>query len=281
MKTTITAIILLLLCYSVSQAQQESLSEINRRLENPLTSLWSLTFQENFSILKGDQIDTEYANNFFFQPFLPIPIGSDFLFAARPVIPLVTNAILIPDSNNEIQRTGSKTGLGDIQLLSFLGPNRKDGIVWGAGATLKFPTATDDVLGEGKYQAGPAAMLFNMGKRWTVGLLAQHWWSYAGDSDRPKTNETNIQYVIRRQIPGAMSLGMGPTVAIDWEEDSGNQITLPVGLGLTKTVRIGKTPVKLRFEPQYSIIRPDDLGAEWNFRIQISPVIQSPFKRNN
>jgi len=60
-------------------------------------------------------------------------------------------------------------------------------------------------LGEGKYQAGPAAMLFNMGKRWTVGLLAQHWWSYAGDSNRPKTNETNIQYVIRRQIPGAMS----------------------------------------------------------------------------
>lgn len=112
-----------------------------------------------------------------------------------------------------------------------------------------------------------------------MGLLAQHWWSYAGDSSRPKTNETNIQYVIRRQIPGAMSLGMGPTVAIGWEEDSGNQITLPVGLGITKTVRIGKTPVKLRFEPQYSVVRPDDLGAEWNFRIQISPVIQSPFKK--
>jgi len=37
-------------------------------------------------------------------------------------------------------------------------------------------------------------------------------------------------------------------------------------------------PVKLRFEPQYSIIRPDDFGTAWNFRLQITPVIPSPFK---
>jgi len=73
---------------------------------------------------------------------------------------------------------------------------------------------------------------------------------------------------------------MGPTVAIDWEESSGKKITIPIGLGLTKTVRIGKTPVKLRLEPQYSVVRPDDLGTEWNIRIQISPVIQSPFTKN-
>jgi hypothetical protein len=75
-----------------------------------------------------------------------------------------------------------------------------------------------------------------------------------------------------------MSLGMGPTVVIDWEADSGNKLTLPIGLGITKTVRWGKVPIKLRFEPQYSVIRPDDFGTAWNFRIQITPVIPSPFK---
>jgi hypothetical protein len=55
-----------------------------------------------------------------------------------------------------------------------------------------------------------------------------------------------------------MSIGMGPTVVVDWEADSGNKLTLPIGLGITKTVRWGKVPVKLRFEPQYSIIRPDE-----------------------
>ena len=54
-------------------------------------------------------------------------------------------------------------------------------------------------------------------------------------------------------------------------------MTFPIGLGITKTVRLGGIPVKIRFEPQYSIIRPDDLGTSWNTRIQIAPVIASPF----
>ena len=45
----------------------------------------------------------------------------------------------------------------------------------------------------------------------------------------------------------------------------------------SKTIRIGKTPVKMRIEPQYSIIRPKDYGTAWNIRIQIAPVIRSPF----
>jgi hypothetical protein len=38
-------------------------------------------------------------------------------------------------------------------------------------------------------------------------------------------------------------------------------------------------PVKLRIEPQYSLIKPDDVGTTWNFRVQITPVISSPFQR--
>jgi hypothetical protein len=53
-----------------------SLDEISRKLENPLTKLWSLTVQENFSVDQGDQVDgTDVSNTLFFQPFLPIPLG--------------------------------------------------------------------------------------------------------------------------------------------------------------------------------------------------------------
>jgi hypothetical protein len=121
-------------------------------------------------------------------------------------------------------------------------------------------------------------MVLNMGKTWTTGFVMQHWWSFAGDDDRRDKNHTDFQYIIRRKIPGAMSIGMGPTVSIDWNADSGNQITFPIALGITKTVRLGKIPFKLRFEPQYALIKPDDVGASWNFRIQITPVIPSPFR---
>jgi len=255
-----------------------SLEELNRRVENPLTDIWSLTLQENLSLLEGDAIDgKEFQNLLFFQPFMPFPVGRDdsWMFTLRPVFPLVTNPVLDPAEPDGT--TGHKTGFGDMQLLALAGPNRSDGIVWGAGATFKFPTATDDALGADVWQAGPSAMLFHMGKPWVLGLLGQHWWSVAGDSDADSVSRTDIQYVLRRQLPGGWSVGMGPTVTIDWKAPSGEKVTFPVGLGVTRTVRWNGTPWKLRIEPQYSIIRPDELGVEWNLRIQVAPIINNPF----
>lgn len=256
-----------------------SLDEISRKLENPLTKLWSLTLQENFSIDQGDQVDgTDVSNTLFFQPFLPIPIGEKWMFTARPVFPLVTNSTMSP---GEDQRSAHKTGFGDIQMLSMIGPDSKDGFVYGLGVTLRFPTASDENLGQEKWQAGPAGMLFYMGRPWVTGVLVQHWESYAGDSDRDSVSQTDIQYVIRWGFGQGWSIGMGPTISVDWEADSGDKLTLPIGLGITKTVRIGKMPMKLRFEPQYSIVHPDDFGPVWNFRVQITPVIPNPFRRSD
>ncbi len=56
------------------------------------------------------------------------------------------------------------------------------------------------------------------------------------------------------------------------------QYTVPVGLGLTKTVRWDKMPIKSRLETRYSVIRPDDFGNEWVVRFQFTPVIPNPFK---
>jgi hypothetical protein len=214
------------------------LAEIDRQLNNPLTSLWSLTFQNNTSFYQGDTIDgTEYSNSFLFQPFMPFEVGASkrTMLTLRPVFPLVTQPVF--DTANPRESYEHMTGFGDMQLLLLAGPNSGKGLVWGAGATFKFPTATDDNLGNGKYQAGPAAMLFHMGKPWTVGLLAQHWSSFSGDDLRDSVSQTDIQYVIRRSIPGAMSIGMGPTISINWEKDSGDRVTFPIGLGITKTTR--------------------------------------------
>jgi len=53
------------------------LAEIGRQLNNPLTSLWSLTFQNNTELKTGNDIDgEEHSNNFFFQPFLSFHVGS-------------------------------------------------------------------------------------------------------------------------------------------------------------------------------------------------------------
>ena len=53
-----------------------------------------------------------------------------------------------------------ENGLSDITYQGFLSPANPGALIWGAGATLQLPTASNDLLGQGKYQAGPAAMLF-------------------------------------------------------------------------------------------------------------------------
>ena len=72
---------------------------------------------------------------------------------------------------------------------------------------------------------------------------------------------------------------MGPTISIDWNARDEDRLTLPVGLGLTKTVRVGKLPIKLRAEAQYAIVRPKTFGYEWRFIFRIAPVIPSPFNK--
>jgi len=255
------------------------LAELDRQLNNPLTNIWSLTFQNNTSAKTGNDVEgTEYTNNLFFQPFMPFEVGSakQAMLTLRPVFPLVTQAV--PDASSTRGPDDIETSLGDIQLLTLAGPNIGSGFVWGAGATFKFPTASKDSAGQGKYQVGPAVMVFQMGKPWVYGILAQHWTSVAGDSDRADTKQTDLQYVIRKSIPNAMSIGMGPTIIYNWEEEPDNRLTFPIGLGITKTTRWSNTPVKLRLEVHYSVIKPEDYGTEWNIRFQITPIINNPFK---
>jgi len=274
--------VVLLLVASLTGAQEidepgelPSLEEIDRQLNNPLSKTWALTFQDNISTKEGDLVNGSATGNLlFFQPLLPVPISKKYIFSGRPVFPLVTSP-KVDVSTGETD--GHTTGFGDLQLMTLVGPDKADGWVWGVGATFKFPTASDPLHGQGKYQAGPAAMLINMDRPWIWGFLVQHWSSFAGDDDRTETNYTDFQYIIRRTLPNAWSIGAGPSITYNWEADEDDRLTVPIGLGVTKTVRWGKTPVKLRAEVHYSVIRPDSYGDVWNIRLQITPVIKSPF----
>ena len=275
-KYLLTFFILFNVLISYSQEKDEpTIDDLNRQLENPLSRFWSLIFQENLSFDTGDLIDgTQLTNVFNFQPSLPVPVGKAKMLLVRPVFPIVT----VPKFDSDGAEDGYETGLGDMQVFSLYGPDKKDGVIWGAGLTFIFPTASSENLGNGKVAVGPAAMILSITKNWTLGTIIQNWNSVGGDANRVDVAKTDIQYIIRKQIKGkGMSIGMGPNISVNWEAEEGNKITFPVGLGITKTVKWGNTPWKLRIEPQYSIIKPDDYGALWNLRIQVAPIIKNPF----
>ena len=192
----------------------------------------------------------------------------------------------LPPSNTDVAPidiiSGRTTGLGDTYYVGLLSP--KKGIkhegggssVWGVGIDAAFPTATDDVLGTGKWSAGPSALYAYLGPKWKVGSLVQHYWDYAGDDDRSDVNLTNIQYFLYYSVTDVFSIGAMPNIIANWEQDSDNTWTVPIGLGFNTTVNFGKVPVRFGAEVHYSVIRPDSIPApEWDFRFFIIPAAPS------
>ena len=259
-----------------------SAEELNRQLNNPVSSVWSMVFQNNYTQLKSgsrdvpgwDEGDEKWFYNLNFQPVLPLPLTRDWNLINRPVFPIFADRpVLKTDGFDEVD------GLGDIGLVSLLSPAKTaGGLLWGVGPTFIFPTATKDELGQEKWQAGPAAVGVYLGKEWIFGAFPQHWWSFAGNDDRKSTSQTNIQYFIWRLFPGQWQVGTAPNILIDWKADDDNKLTLPVGLGVGKLFKIGGLPIKCILEGQYAVIHPDDFGQEWNIRFTVTPVLPSLIK---
>ena len=115
-----------------------------------------------------------------------------------------------------------------------------------------------------------------MGPKWKVGALLQQYWDYAGDSDRDDVSLMNLQYFIYYSLDEVTSIGAAPNVIANWEQDSDNTWTVPVGLGINRTFQFGKLPVRIGAEAHYSVIQPDDVvGQEWNFRFYVIPAVPS------
>jgi hypothetical protein len=129
--------------------------------------------------------------------------------------------------------------LGDTVLFSILVPNRDDGFILGFGPTIIFPTATEDLLGQDKWQAGPAALAVWLGTQhvgwvldhFNIGLLAQHWWDVAGDDDRPHTNQYDIQYSNYWRMNPIQLVRMTPNIQIDWKKGCSDRLSVPIVLG--------------------------------------------------
>jgi hypothetical protein len=177
---------------------------------------------------------------------------------------------------------GRTTDWGDTYYNALFSPSKPikmgDGkFLWGAGFDLGFPTAAEDVLGTGKYLAGPSALGLYMGSKWKVGALLQQYWDYAGDDDRSDVNLTNLQYFIFYSLNETTSIGASPNILANWEQSGNdNKFTVPVGIGISKTIQMGKIPVRFGLEAYYSVIQPNDvLGSKWSWRFYVIPAAPS------
>jgi hypothetical protein len=97
-----------------AEGEGQSLSEINKQLSNPVTSLWSMSSQLNNYPLVNDQPN----NKMQFQPVLPVSLIEDLNLITRPMVPL-HNSVPVLTSPGTFDQ---KTGFGDMTLSEVLSP---------------------------------------------------------------------------------------------------------------------------------------------------------------
>ena len=255
---------------SAAEAGAPSANELNKQLSNPVTSLWSLSFQfNNFRLENG-----QWSNNLQFQPVLPVGLTKDVNLITRPVIPLY-NIVPHPTTSGQYETTA---GFGDIILLELLSPADSGKWILGAGPTFIFPTATSTFTGQGKWQAGPAFVVGYLTDKFIAGVFPQQWWSFAGDSNRPDTSQMNLQPFAAWFLGEGWSVGYSGNVLANWKAPSSERWTVPIGVAVGKVVKLGKLPVKIQLAGQYMPVHPSSVGQEWNIQLQLTPVIPKLIK---
>lgn len=224
------------------------------QLSNPVASLISAPFQFNYDSGYGpNDGERAYLN---IQPVIPISLNDDWTMISRTILPLIWQ-------NDIAGPSGEQSGLGDITQSLFFSPKAPgpSGIIWGAGPAFLIPTATDDLLGGGKWGAGPTAVVLKQSHGWTVGALANHIWSFAGEDDRADVSSTFLQPFISYTTPHAWTFGVNLESSYNWETQDWS---VPVNVTVAKLTKIGEQPVSftagVRYWAESPESGPDGLG---------------------
>ncbi len=239
----------------------QSAADLAKVSQNPVGNIYNFPLQNNVDFKVGPNEATNNTLNI--QPVIPVTVGK---------VNWINRAIVPVKWQGDVAGAGSQSGLGDITYEGFFSPAVPGKVIWGVGVALILPTATDDRLGTGKWQAGPAAVVLTMQGSWVIGALAQNTWSFAGDDARADVNFFFSQYFVNYNIKNGWYLTSSPIITSNWEAASGEKWTVPLGAGAGKVQKFGRIPVDFQIQGFYNVVKPE-FGADWTLRLQVKPMI--------
>lgn len=257
-----------------------SAAEIAKELSNPATPLSSLGNNIEYRTFKGDLPDAgeQEAWIYTFQPAFPFTVGDGKIVAFRPAVPVILQQPVFDASTGGFEDKGVE--LGDIPFDLAYGGTSEAGVISLVGLFGVLPTHTDDAVGSDQWRLGPEVVL-GVTRDWGVlGGLFFHQWDVAGGDDEPDTSISTLNYFYAFNLGGGLQLASGPSISYDWEADSGDRWTVPLGVGLAKTFITKSKPIKTQLQLFYNVERPDAFGQHWGLKLTVTPVVKNPFVRN-
>lgn len=250
--------------------------------QNPVSSLISVPFENNATFNNGP--DNVYVNVLNIKPVIPMSLTENWNLINRAIIPViyqddgfmgqmhVSGASIgqpTTDFTTKEGDIGSLFGLGDITYQGFISPKKVGKFIWGLGTQINLPTGSDR-LSSNQWSAGPAAVGLIMPGHWVIGTLVSNVWNIGNGYDNAAdVNAMMVQYFINYNMANGWYLTTTPVMTANWEADSGDQWTVPMGGGVGRVFKIGSQHVNLKAAAYYNVQEPGDDNA-WNMQFQLT-----------
>lgn len=247
-------------CASPLSAQDSDSVALAKKMSNPISSLISVPFQLNYNSGYGPDDGGQWLLNL--QPVVPFQLSNDWNLISRTIVPFVSNYSDMPG--------GSVSGVGDIVQSFFFSPVQPTagGTTWGVGPVFMLPTATDSRLGSGKWGAGVTAVALKQSGGWTVGGLANHMWSFAGDEDRADVNATFVQPFVSYTTGSATSFAVNTESTYNWET---SEWSVPVNFMVNQMIKLGPNqPAQIGAGARYWADSPEGGPEGWGLRVNFA-----------
>ena len=270
-----------------------TVDEIAMELSSPVTSLVALHNDFEFRSYQGNLsgADDQSALIYKFTPSFPIPLDNGKNILLRLTIPVNSNQPLyyvdraeypeflvrqLADSlPTDREFIDGHDHLADIEFDIAYGGVSDNGFISMYGVSFAFPTSQDFSSAIDQYQAGPEVAFGKVAPWGVYGVEAKHMMRLSGE-DAWDTNMTSVQVFFAYGLGNGWQAISNPVIQYDWEAASDNKLFLPLGGGVSKTVRLGKMPLKMDLELQYYVVSPDALGPQWLLSFSLAPVFGNP-----
>ena len=253
----IKPIVLLLLYLYLGSSQgfgQLTEEDLAKIAQDPIANIISVPFQNNTTFGVGPFDRTMNVTNI--QPVIPFADGK---VITRVILPIVNQP-------NVFAQSGNFNGIGDANLSVFY--TKKGKVSWGVGPVFNLPTAGDN-LGIQEWGVGPSVVGVIKPSNWVIGMLINNVWSMESDNAA-----FTIQPFINYNLPKGYYLSTSPKVVANWEADSNNSWTIPMGIGVGKIVKPkGFLPFNIQVGADYLIESPEFTGGNWTFKFTFTALI--------
>ena len=248
-------------------ANEDAAAEMARKAQDPLGNVRALMTDNTIGFDGGPDDDTSYG--FQLQPVYAIPNDSKFNQLARAVVPLVgvEPGVEIPRLGADPRSSdGDSFGLSDVILQYFFSPKADAALKWGVGPQVSLRSRSSDRQAGAGWGGGMAAVVFGGIGNWALGTVAfQHW----GEDNFSLLSVQPIVLYNFPSIPGAY-LGYNNSIAYNWNGNSGEKLTVPLGLTFGRTMLLSSGNGLDMSVGFYDLTEKPRDAPEWQFKFGIS-----------